>query len=109
LAQYPDAADKSLAHFLAFTTAPLMFSAAVGLLVFVIAFVLLLYYLIKVIVWGDPVSGFPTLITIVLFLGGLVMFFLGVLSQYLAKTYIEVKNRPLYIVKKDKVYTKENQ
>ena len=68
-----------------------------------IAFCLMAFYVVKAIVFGDPVSGFPTLISVILMLGGLQLLCLGILGQYLAKTYLETKNRPIYIVGKTNI------
>ena len=54
---------------------------------------------IKTIIFGNPVAGYPTIVSLILLVGGLLMFFIGMLGQYLAKTYMEAKRRPLYIVR----------
>jgi glycosyltransferase involved in cell wall biosynthesis len=64
-----------------------------------LAFVLILYFFIKTLLWGDPVAGFPAMICIILFLGGIQLFCIGILGQYLSKTYLETKRRPIYILK----------
>ncbi len=85
-----------------FTTAPLAIASFAGVLFCVIAFLMLLFFFVKTIVWGDPVAGFPALVCIVLFLGGIQLFCIGILGQYLSKTYMETKSRPIYIVKEQK-------
>jgi len=82
-----------------FSTAPLVFASLVGFLCFFLSIALALFYSIKALVFGDPVDGFPTLICIILMIGGLQLFCIGILGQYLAKTYTETKNRPIYIEK----------
>jgi glycosyltransferase involved in cell wall biosynthesis len=93
----------SLEGIIAFTTVPLVISTVVGIVMCVISLLLSLFYGIKALIFGDPVGGFPTMICVVLFLGGIQLFFMGILSQYIAKMYMEVKNRPIYIVKEKNV------
>lgn len=82
-----------------FSTMPLIISALVGVILCVIAFLAILVIIIKTIIWGDPVGGWPSLACIIIFTSGLQLFFLGVIGIYLSKTYLEVKNRPVYIIK----------
>jgi len=89
----------SLEGIIAFSTKPLVIASVLGVIACVIALILMIYYFVKALVYGDPVDGFPTLITVILFLGGLQLLCIGILSQYLAKTYTESKGRPIYIVK----------
>lgn len=63
-----------------------------------ISFVIALFFLIKTILWGDPVQGFPTLVILILFFGGIQLIALGIMGEYIGRIMIEVKNRPLYIV-----------
>ena len=85
-----------------FTTAPLRLSTIFGIVISMVSFIMMLVYLIKAILWGDPVQGFPTLITVVLFLGGVQLLSLGILGEYLARIFKETKNRPVYLVKEEK-------
>ena len=64
-----------------------------------VSILLLLYFFIKTLIWGDPVAGFPAMICIILFLGGIQLFCVGILGQYLSKTYLETKRRPIYIAR----------
>ena len=82
-----------------FSTTPLVLSALIGLLFCLVAFILLIVIIVKTLVWGDAVSGWPSLACIVVFFSGIQLFFLGVIGMYLSKTYLEVKKRPIYIVK----------
>ena len=81
-----------------------MISAIVGIIFCLIAFIAILVIIIKTLVWGDPVGGWPSLACIIIFASGLQLFFLGVIGIYLSKTYLEVKGRPIYIIKE----TEEN-
>ena len=83
----------------AFSTAPLIFSAILGLIFCLISFMIIMFVIIKTLMFGDPVSGWPSLVCIILFLSGIQLFSIGVIGQYLAKTYLETKNRPIYIVR----------
>ncbi len=82
-----------------FTTAPLRFSAAFGMIVSISAFLYSLYFLIKTIVWGDSAQGFPTLIIVMLFLGGIQLISLGIIGEYLGHIYHETKQRPTYLAR----------
>lgn len=93
----------SIDGIVAFSTAPLVISSVLGIAICFIAFCLMAFYVVKAIAFGDPVSGFPTLISVILMLGGLQLLCLGILGQYLAKTYLETKNRPIYIVGKTNI------
>lgn len=84
------------------STAPLIFSTYVGLLFCLIAFIAIIVIIVKTILYGDPVSGWPSLACIVLFVSGVQLFFLGVIGTYISKIYLEVKDRPIYIIKEDK-------
>ena len=80
------------------TLAPLKVSTYFGFMVAMSAFVAGLFFIIKTIFFGDPVAGFPTLIVVILFLGGVQLIVLGVIGEYLGRTFNEAKNRPLYFV-----------
>lgn len=83
---------------ISFSTAPLAISALLGFIICLVSFGLICFYVIKTLIYGDPVSGFPTLISIILFMGGVQLFCIGILGQYLSKTYSETKHRPIYLV-----------
>jgi glycosyltransferase involved in cell wall biosynthesis len=82
-----------------FSTAPLLISSFFGIIFCIISIITIIIFVIKTIVFGDPVPGFPTLICVVLFIGGIQLFCVGLLGQYLSKTFLEVKKRPIFIVK----------
>lgn len=81
-----------------FTTAPLRIASICGFFIAMMSFVFLLYYLIKTLVYGDPVQGFPTLVTIILFIGGIQLLCLGILGEYIGRIYNETKQRPPYLI-----------
>lgn len=83
----------------AFTTVPLAISSVMGVILCMVAIIFALVIVIKTLIWGDPVQGFPTLSCLILFIGGIQLLGMGIIGQYLAKTYIESKNRPIYIIK----------
>lgn len=82
-----------------FSTRPLVLASFVGIIFCIISFLLILLIIIKTLVWGDPVSGWPSLACIIIFVSGVQLFFLGVIGEYLSKIYLETKQRPIYIVK----------
>ena len=84
------------------STAPLTTSTFIGLLFCLISFIAIIVIIVKTLVWGDPVSGWPSLACIILFVSGVQLFFLGVLGTYLSKIFLEVKYRPVYFVKEEK-------
>ena len=85
----------------AFSTAPLSIAAVVGVLFCIIAFVMIVFIIVRKLLFGDPVSGWPSLVCIILMTGGVQFFCTGILGQYLAKTYLEVKRRPIYLAKEE--------
>lgn len=82
----------------AFSTVPLIMSSIIGLLFFIITFVLIIIIIVKTLLVGDPTSGWPSMVCIIFFVSGIQLFSLGVIGQYLAKTYSEIKKRPIYII-----------
>lgn len=83
----------------AFSTKPLLIASLSGFVLFAVAIIMAAVIVLKTLIWGDPVAGWPSLACIVLFVGGLQLLCLGIVSQYLARAYLETKNRPLYIVR----------
>ncbi len=81
---------------IAFSTAPLAFAFILGILFMVFA---MAFIIVKTLIFGDPVSGWPSLVCIIFFVGGVQLCCMGVMGQYLSRTYLETKNRPIYIVK----------
>ncbi|MCZ0717316.1 glycosyltransferase family 2 protein [Aerococcus kribbianus] len=83
----------------AFSTIPLLWSSLLGFILFVLSILLGLFFLIRTLVFGNPTSGWTSLIVVILFVSGSQLFFLGIIGKYLSHIYLEVKNRPLYLVK----------
>lgn len=97
----------ALEGIMSYTTAPLRISAIIGILVSLLAFIYMLFIFIKAILFGDPVQGFPTLMTVILFLGGVQLLSLGIIGEYLGRIFTETKGRPVYFVRTyngEKVY-----
>ena len=91
----------SLDGIIGFSTKPLAFAAVMGILGIVAAFVMIVFIIVRRLVFGDPVQGWASLVCIILFVGGLQLFTTGIAGLYIAKIYIEVKDRPLYIVREE--------
>lgn len=89
----------ALEGIVSFSTTPLVISAIIGIIFCLLAFIAILVIIIKTLVIGDPVSGWPSLACIIIFSAGVQLFFLGVVGFYLSKIYLEVKKRPIYIVR----------
>ncbi|MGL4849510.1 MAG: glycosyltransferase family 2 protein [Clostridium sp.] len=89
----------SMEGFLAYSTKPLLISSLLGILLCILAVIYAIYIAVKACVIGDIGTGWPTIVCLVLFLSGIQLFCIGILGQYLAKTYLETKKRPIYIVK----------
>lgn len=85
----------------AFSTAPLMFASFMGVIFCIAAFALIIITIVRKLLFGDPVSGWPSLVCIISLVSGVQLFCLGIVGQYLAKTYMEVKNRPIYLIKEE--------
>lgn len=88
----------SLEGITAFSTAPLVLSAYIGILFCIISFIMIVVIIVKTLILGDPTSGWPSLVCIMFMIGGIQLFCTGIIGQYLSKTYLETKKRPIYIV-----------
>ena len=91
----------SLEGITAFSTVPLTIAALIGALFCLLAFVMIIIIIVKTLIFGDPTSGWPSLVCIIMMVSGVQLFCLGIVGQYLSKTYMEVKKRPIYLVKED--------
>ena len=85
----------------AFSTAPLAIASLIGVLFCIIAFVTIVFIIIRTMIWGDPVGGWPSLVCIICLVSGVQLLCLGIVGQYLSKTYMEVKQRPIYLIKEE--------
>ena len=93
----------SIKAIVAFTTIPLSLSIILGFIISVLAFIYLMFIIVKYLLYSDPVQGFSTTICAILFLGGVQMILIGILGKYLENTYNETKNRPIFIVKETNI------
>lgn len=91
----------SLEGIIAFSTAPLTIASVMGVLFCALAFAIIVFTIIRKLIFDDPTSGWPSLVCIIMMVSGVQLFCLGILGQYLSKTYMEVKNRPIYLVKEE--------
>ena len=82
----------------AFSTVPLVLSAVLGFIFCLISFIMIIAIVIKTLVYGDPVNGWPSMVCIIFLCSGVQLFCMGIIGQYLSKTYLETKKRPIYIV-----------
>lgn len=92
----------------AFSTTPLIFASFLGILFCIVSFLFILVIIAKTVMYGDPTSGWPSLVCIIFMVSGIQLFSLGIIGQYLSKTYLEVKKRPIYIVRETSETPKED-
>lgn len=83
----------------AFSTVPLVASAVIGVVFCIISFIMILVIIFKTLAFGDPVSGWPSMVCIMFMVSGIQLLVMGIMGEYLAKTYLETKGRPIYIIK----------
>lgn len=93
----------SIEGIVAFTTLPLSISIYLGIFISIVAFIYMIVIIIRYLLYSDPVQGFATIMCSILLLGGIQLLSIGVLGKYLEKTYIETKNRPIFIVKESNI------
>lgn len=89
----------SLEGITAFSTVPLVLSSVLGVLFCFIAFLMIIVIIVRTLIFGDPTSGWPSMVCIIFLVSGLQLFCIGIMGQYLSKTYLETKKRPIYIIK----------
>jgi glycosyltransferase involved in cell wall biosynthesis len=99
----------SIEGIVGFSTAPLAFAAVVGVVFCFVAFLMICVIIVKTLVLGDPTSGWPSMVCISLLIGGIQLFCMGILGEYIAKAYLEVKNRPIFICKNTNIESGEAQ
>ena len=85
----------------AFSTAPLIMASVFGVIMCLVAFIFILVIIVKTLILGDPTSGWPSMVCIILLVSGIQLLCMGVLGQYMAKTYLETKKRPIYLVQEE--------
>lgn len=83
----------------AFSTKPLVISVIIGFLFCFISFIMIIFIIVRTLLYGDPVSGWPSMVCIIFMVSGIQLFCMGIMGEYLSKTYLETKKRPIYIVK----------
>ena len=93
----------ALEGIIAFTTIPLAISSIMGILFCLVSFIMILVIIFKTLIYGDPTAGWPSLVCIIFFVSGIQLFCLGIMGQYLSKTYLETKKRPIYIIKESNI------
>lgn len=93
----------SLDGIIAFSTAPLAIASILGILFCLISFFMIIFIIAKTLIFGDPVAGYPSLVCIIFLIAGIQLFCIGIQGQYLAKTYLETKKRPIYLVKETNI------
>ena len=93
----------SIDGIVAFSTAPLSIAMVMGILFAFLAFLMVIFIVVRTAMFGDPVSGWPSMVCLMLFVGGIQLICVGNLGTYLSKTYLEVKNRPIYIAKETNI------
>lgn len=91
----------SIEGIVAFSTVPLSLASVMGAVFCVLAFLLIIFIIVRTCIFGDPTDGWPSLVCIISLVSGVQLLCLGIMGQYLSKTYLEVKNRPLYFIKEE--------
>lgn len=82
----------------AFSTAPLVIASVMGMVFCLVGFIAIIFIIVRTLIFGDPTSGWPSMVCIIIFIAGVQLLCMGILGQYMAKTYLETKKRPLYLV-----------
>ena len=91
----------SIDGIVSFSTMPLSIASVMGVITCVAAFAYLAFIIVKTVLYGEPVAGYPSLMCVILFLGGVQLISIGIVGQYLAKAYLETKRRPIYVVREE--------
>lgn len=100
---YPKLFNLAIEGITSYTTAPLRISTVLGMVVSTVAFLYMCYVILKTLIVGEPVQGFPTLLIAILFLGGVQLISLGIIGEYLSRIFSETKNRPVYIIREKRM------
>ncbi len=85
----------------AFSTAPLIMASIFGMIMCLVAFIFIIVIIVRTLTFGDPTNGWPSMVCIILLVSGIQLLCMGVLGEYLAKAYLETKNRPIYLVQEE--------
>lgn len=93
----------SIEGIVAFSTFPLTIATIFGIFFCIISFIMMFVIIFKTLIYGDPVAGWPSLATMILFISGIQLFSLGIIGQYISKIYLETKKRPIYIIKETNI------
>lgn len=93
----------SIEGIVAFSTVPLLIAAVTGIVFCILALLFIIFVIVRTTIYGDPVSGWPSMICIMLFLGGIQLFCIGILGEYFAKMYLEIKSRPIYLMEETNI------
>ena len=96
---YKTLINLAIEGILSYTTVPLRIATVIGVLTSLFAFIYMLVVFIKTLLYGDPVQGYPTMMIVILFLGGIQLLALGILGEYIGRIFTETKNRPVYFVR----------
>lgn len=99
----------SIDGIVAFSTAPLVLASVFGFVFCLIAAIMAVIVVVKTLIWGDPVAGFPTLFCIIMMVGGVLLLFLGIQGQYMSRLYMEAKHRPVYIERESNIKKEDEQ
>lgn len=99
----------SIDGIVAFSTVPLLISSFIGFIFCILAIIMILFIIIRTIIFGDAVAGWPSLVCLIISIGGIQLFCIGILGQYIAKAYIELKNRPIYIIGETNIEVLKNK
>lgn len=91
----------ALEGIIAFSTVPLAIASILGFILFVLSLIWIGVIIVKTLIWGDPVGGYPSMVCLITFIGAVQLFCTGILGQYLSKVYLETKKRPIYIIKEE--------
>lgn len=105
---FMDLVFYSFSGMTAFSTKPLLISSIIGVIFCLISFLMIIFIVIKTLIFGDPVAGYPSLVCFIFFIGGIQLFCLGIVGEYLSKMYMETKKRPIYIVKESNTHEQDN-
>ena len=100
---FPALLNLAVEGITSFTTIPLRIASVVGIVVALCALLYMVWVMVKAIIWGDPVTGFPTIMSVMLFLGAIQLIAIGILGEYVGRIYNETKRRPVYMIRELKV------